>query len=152
MRNRIGIGLVTVVVATFVAWGENPSKAKDDGEPSAIQKVLDEQVAAWNKGDLKGFMAGYWNDEKLSFYSGKDRTFGWKQTLERYEKRYQSEGKEMGKLEFVETHIQMLGERHAFVRSGWQLTLSKEKAGGLFTIVLEKTKEGWKVIHDHTSG
>lgn len=152
MRIRIPLGLALIALFTLVMVGVDPSKARDDAEETAIRKVLDDQVAAWNKGDLKGFMAGYWNDEKLSFYSGKDKTFGWKQTLERYEKRYQGEGKEMGKLEFVETDIRRVGERHALVRSGWQLTLSKEKVGGLFTVIFEKTKDGWKVIHDHTSG
>ena len=53
-----------------------------------IRAVLDAQVIAWNKGDLDGFMAGYWNDEKLTFISGGDLTSGWKKTKERYVKRY----------------------------------------------------------------
>src|SRR5262245_59856048 len=55
----------------------------------AITKVLDDQVVAWNKGDLEGFMAGYWKSDDLTFFSGKDVTKGWDATLERYKKRYQ---------------------------------------------------------------
>ena len=31
----------------------------DDAEPDAIRAVLDAQAAAWNRGDIDGFMAGY---------------------------------------------------------------------------------------------
>ena len=69
-------------------------------EPAAIRAVLDDQVACWNKGDLEGYMKGYWNDEKLTFYSGGTITKGWKPVLERYQKAYKAEGKEMGSLTF----------------------------------------------------
>src|SRR5262245_34598103 len=59
-----------------------------------IRRVLTEQDAAWNKGDLEGYMAGYWKSSDLSFFSGKDRTRGWQATLERYVKKYRSDGRE----------------------------------------------------------
>ena len=79
--------------------------AREEAGPAetAIRAVLDEQAAAWNKGDLQAFMKGYWNSKELTFYSGKDKRQGWEETLERYKKRYQSDGKEMGKLSFTET-------------------------------------------------
>src|SRR5207253_10744700 len=87
------------------------------GEPAkdraAVQKLLDDQAAAWNKGDLKGFMAGYWKSDKLSFFSGNKKTAGWDATFERYRKAYQAEGKEMGKLTFDELSIELLGNDHA---------------------------------------
>jgi beta-aspartyl-peptidase (threonine type) len=150
MRNRLLAGLGVFILIPLLVIGETPQK-KDDSPTTAIRKVLDDQVIAWNKGDLKAFMEGYWNDEKLSFFSGKNRTLGWKATLERYQNRYQAEGKEMGKLAFTEMDIEPLGDKHALVRSNWELTLTKEKVGGLFTLIVEKTPQGWKVIHDHTS-
>src|SRR5262245_66685660 len=70
-----------------------------------VRKVLDEQVVAWNKGDLVGFMKGYWNSKELTFVSGKDVTRGWQATLDRYKKRYQSEGKEKGTLTFADLQV-----------------------------------------------
>src|SRR5579872_4088712 len=64
----------------------------------AIRQVLDAQVTAWNRGDLEAFMAGYWASPELSFFSAGNHTQGWEATLERYRKRYQSEGQEMGRL------------------------------------------------------
>jgi uncharacterized protein (TIGR02246 family) len=117
-----------------------------------IRKVLDEQVVAWNKGDLVGFMKGYWNSKDLTFVSGKDVTRGWQDTLDRYKKRYQSEGKEMGKLAFSDLEIRELAPGVALVTGKWELTLTKETVGGRYSLILRKFDEGWRIIHDHTSG
>ena len=102
-------------------------------------------------------MAGYWNDEKLTFISGGDITFGWKKTKERYEKRYKADGKEMGKLTFSELQAEVLSPTAAVVRGKFELTLEKEKdekkktPRGRFTLILKKFPDGWKITHDHTS-
>jgi beta-aspartyl-peptidase (threonine type) len=125
----------------------------DETDRAAIRKVLDDQVAAWNRGDLEAFVAGYWSSEKLSFYSGKERTHGWQATLERYRKRYQAGGKEMGQLRFELFHVDLFGPDAAVVRGKFQLTLkkTKEQPEGLFTLLFRRLPEGWRIVHDHTS-
>jgi beta-aspartyl-peptidase (threonine type) len=118
---------------------------------TAIRQVLDDQVTAWNKGDLEGFMAGYWKSPELSFVSGKDKTRGWQATFDRYKKRYQSEGQEMGKLSFSELEIEPLCADSAYVRGRWKLERTKDMPGGLFTLIFKKLPEGWRIVHDHTS-
>lgn len=118
----------------------------------AVRQVLDAQEAAWNKGDLQGFMAGYWNSDDMVFFSGTEVTKGWRSTYERFQKRYQTEGREMGKLTFAEIEIDLLGQDSAYVRGKWQLVRSKDKVGGLFTLILKRLPDGWRIIHDHTSG
>src|SRR5262245_8458642 len=105
-----------------------PAARADDA--ADIRKVFDEQVAAWNKGDLVGFMKGYWKSKDLTFMSGKDVTRGWEETLERYKKRYQSEGKEMGKLTFSDVEVRTLADGIALVTGKWELALAKEQVGG----------------------
>ena len=134
-----GLFLLTPLLA-------QPPTAKD-----AVQKVLDDQVVAWNKGDIEGFMVGYWKSPELSFYSGGNKMAGWQGTLDRYKKKYQGEGKEMGKLAFKEIAIDMIGAEHALVKGRWHLTLTKESVGGLFTLMMKKLPEGWRIVHDHTS-
>jgi beta-aspartyl-peptidase (threonine type) len=136
---------LVLVASTAVA-------ADADKDSTTIRKVLDDQVVAWNKGDLKAFMQGYWNSPKLSFFSGKNATHGWKETYERYQKKYQAEGKEMGKLAFSDLEIELLGGDAALVRGRWSVEMSKEKHAGLFTLLFKKQPEGWKIVHDHTSG
>src|SRR5262245_7852798 len=118
----------------------------------AIRRVLDDQVKAWNAGDIEGFMAGYWKSPELTFSSGGEQTKGWQATLERYQKRYKGEGKEMGKLTFSEVRVQLLSTDSAFVRGKFELVRSKDKPAGLFTLIVKRFPDGWRIIHDHTSG
>jgi ketosteroid isomerase-like protein len=116
-----------------------------------VQQVLQQQQAAWNRGDLEAFMSGYWNSPELTFF-GTKKTSGWQATLERYRKTYQADGREMGKLEFSGLQIVALGSDAAFVRGSWKLTMSDGKTPhGLFTLVFRQFQDGWKIVHDHTS-
>ena len=127
-----------------------PAVRADDA--ADIKAVLDAQVAAWNKGDLPGFMAGYWNSKDLTFVSGKDVTRGWQETLDRYKKRYQADGKEMGKLTFSDLEVRELASGVALVTGKWELVLTKETVGGRYTLIFKKLAAGWRIVHDHTSG
>lgn len=117
-----------------------------------IRKVLASQVDAWNSGDIPGFMDGYWKSPSLRFASAGKITFGWKATLEGYQKRY-TDRDIMGQLAFRDLKILMLSDTYAEVFGRWHLT-RKESVGdasGLFTLLMKRTDDGWKVIHDHTS-
>jgi beta-aspartyl-peptidase (threonine type) len=131
--------------------GATPAAEQAEGGENAIRKLLQDQQDAWNRGDLNGFMAGYWRSDQLTFYSGGNRTRGWDATLERYRKRYQSEGQEMGKLTFSELRVELLGPDSAFVRGRFELVRTKDKPSGIFTLVLRRFPEGWRIVHDHTS-
>ena len=142
--------LLALLLASSLDGGGSPVLAADP-ESQAIRKVLDDQAAAWNKGDLEGFMKGYWKSERLTFFSGNDRKQGWQATLERYRVRYQGKGKEMGKLSFSELEIELPAPGVALVRGRFTLETSKGKPTGLFTLILKKLPEGWRIVHDHTS-
>ena len=96
-------------------------------------------------------MAGYWNSPNLSFYSGGTKTRSWQETIDRYRKRYQSAGAEMGQLDFSEIEIEVLGADSAFVRGKWRLRMKDSNPGGLFTLIFRKLPAGWRIVHDHTS-
>jgi len=119
---------------------------------SAVEKTLRQTRECGNRHDLDGFMTGYWNSSDLTFFSGAQVTPGWQSTLERYRKAYQSEGREMGKLEFSDLRIEPLGSDAAFVRGTWHLTMPDGKMPhGLFTLIFKRFSDGWKIVHDHTS-
>jgi beta-aspartyl-peptidase (threonine type) len=119
---------------------------------AAITQVLTAQQEAWNRHDLDAFMSGYWNSPELTFFSGAKETSGWQATLERYRATYNSPGHAMGKLDFSDLRIEMLGPEAAFVRGAWHLTVPEGKnPQGRFTLIFRKFGDGWKIIHDHTS-
>jgi ketosteroid isomerase-like protein len=121
------------------------------GADAAIRKVLGDQAAAWNKGDLAEFMKGYWNSKDLTFYTGKDKYLGWDKALDRYKQRYQGEGNQMGKLTFSELEVQLLSREFAVVKGRWNVEMKQEKLNGLFTLIMQNTDRGWLIVHDHTS-
>ena len=115
----------------------------------AIRKVMADQTIAWNNGDIDGFMKGYWKSEKLVFV-GKDVTRGWQATLDRYKKSYDTRAK-MGTLTFSDLEIEVLSSDAAVVLGSWSLARSGDTPHGKFTLIFRKFKDGWRIIHDHTS-
>ena len=155
MLNRIQVASKSLISILVILSFSLPvfAKEKKIAEPKSVREiraVLDRQVEAWNRRDLETFMAGYWNSPSLSFYSGGTKTSGWKETLDRYRQTYQSEGREMGRLEFSDLQIEMLGPASAFVRGRWRLKMQSSEPGGLFTLIFRRLPDGWKIIHDHT--
>jgi len=142
---------VPVILGVVVICAGAAQPQESEPAVKAIRAVLDRQVLAWNRGDLEDFMQGYWRSPNLTFFSGGTTVSGWEETLVRYRNRYQSAGNEMGKLEFLDIKIELLGPSAAFVRGRFHLKMSSGDAGGLFTLTLRKLANGWKIVHDHTS-
>lgn len=126
------------------------SNKRDEKAAAEIRKVMNDQAAAWNQGSIDGFMQGYWNSPQLTFVSGTVVTRGWQPTIQRYKKSYDTREK-MGVLTFSDLEITILSKDSAVVLGSWALQREKDKPGGKFTLVFRKFKDGWKVVHDHTS-
>lgn len=149
--------LLVLLVPVAFAMSADGGKASAELDEStnatkAIKTVLKTQVAAWNSGDVAGFMEGYVKSEQLRFASGDSVTTGWQKTLDRYSKRYTSR-EIMGTLEFRDLEIMQLAPEYAEVFGSWHLSREKSvgDASGLFTLLMKKTEQGWRVFHDHTS-
>ena len=141
-----------VLLATSLPARAQTVSSGNEGAKAEVEHVLRTQQEAWNRHDLEGFMAGYWNSPELTFFSAAKEHAGWQATIDRYRAAYASPGHAMGKLEFSALHIEMLGADAAFVRGSWQLTMPDGKTPhGLFTLVFRKFADGWKIVHDHTS-
>jgi ketosteroid isomerase-like protein len=145
----LALGIGVVLGIALVGFLERLERGNTPGEP-AIRQVLDDQVTAWNAGNIEGFMEGYWQSEDLAFRSGDTVTRGYNATLARYKSRYQAPGTEMGQLAFTDLNIDILG-REAIVTGAWHLTRKADAPHGLFTLRLRYFPEGWKIITDHTS-
>jgi len=114
-----------------------------------LRKVLDAQAAAWNKGDLEGYMEGYARSPDTLFLGGATMTRGYDEVLERYKKKYTPQN--MGKLAFSDLELTLLGSEGALVPGRWQLTREKDSPKGLFTLLFRKLPEGWRIVVDHSS-
>ena len=143
--------LLVLLLTAFA--GSHPSFGSAQRDLKAeIENLLHTQQEAWNRQDLDGFMQGYWNSPQLTFFSGAKEHNGWQAALDRYRTTYSGPGHEMGKLDFSDLRVEMLGSEAAFVRGKWHLTMSDGGTPhGLLTLVFRKFPEGWKIVHDHTS-
>ena len=129
------------------------------GEPTsgdgAVRALLAHQVERWNAGDLVGFMGGYERSERLRFHSGGDVQLGWQTMLDRYRRRYGNDRASMGVLTFSDLQVETLAADAALAHGRWRVAGARGVNGGelsgLFTLVLRKGPDGWKIRYDHTS-
>ena len=115
-----------------------------------LEDILVEQMAAWNDGDIDGFMKHSWNADELTFSSGGTTHRGWQATLDRYKRKYPTP-EQMGKLTFDHIEVVRLGDAAALVLGNWRLTRQDDTPGGNFSLVFRRIEEKWVIVHDHTS-
>ena len=120
------------------------------GPQADIRARLDRQVAAWNRGDLDAFMQTYWNSPQTAFVGSKGIVRGWQSVRERYRRAYPNRVA-MGKVSFSDIQVTMLSPDAAVAIGHWHLERASGNLGGVFSLVLRKFPEGWRIILDHTS-
>ncbi len=147
-RGRGAWPAVTAAVTLFLLASCGAPPAPD--WRSEVSALLTAQAAAWNRGDIAGYMDGYWRSDSLLFTSGGSVRRGWSETFKKYAATYDSREK-MGTLTFsgLEFHLPAPGAAWVFGR--WELARASDAPGGVFTVVLRRFPEGWKIVHDHTS-
>lgn len=141
---------IVLLGSAMVVHTQTPAKPKEAKTIAVIRAVLDAQRDAWNRGDIEGYMDGYERSEQTVFVSGDNLTRGWQTVLDRYKKNYNTREK-MGTLTFSDLEITLPGKESAVVLGRWHLKRVGDEPHGRFTLIFKKTRQGWKIIHDHTS-
>lgn len=143
------LGLRALVVAAFAIIGAAGSVSGGDREE--VQAVLQDQVAAWNRGDLAAFCAVYQDD--TTFLSPSGITRGRQAVLDRYRKRYPDKAA-MGALvlEPLETRAAPSSNGKTLAVSlaaRWTLSYpDKAPATGLTLLVLHRVDARWQIVQD----
>ena len=150
-RNSLFATVIAVACAACAGAQRPRGFAVDDR--AAITSVIEGQAAAWNRGDLAGYMDGYARIPGLIFTSGGHLQRGWQNTFDRFHARYGQDPKAMGHLAFTLDTVDAVGTAGdaAVVVGHWNLTDTQNAGHGVFTLVFERRPEGWKIVHDHTS-
>ena len=144
------VPLAAAVAVVFGYQGRAPKAGKADREIAAVRAVLETQQAAWNRGDIDGFMEGYAKEDSITFVSGDTVTRGWQTVLDRYRKNYDSRAR-MGTLTFSELEFKPLSEFYMMAVGRFQLARDGDNPRGRFTLIFRRTNAGWRIVHDHTS-
>jgi len=145
-RRRLSVFAIAMTLLPVIAYAAARVSAKD---LAAIRAVLDVQAAAWNRGDIDGYMAGYAQSDETMFV-GTDVTRGWTKVRDRYKAKYDTRAK-MGTLDFSDIDLRPLGDDDVVVSGAWKLTRDADTPHGRFTLLFHRRPEGWRIVYDHSS-
>jgi ketosteroid isomerase-like protein len=137
--------IIALLLPAIAAAAEHVSA----NDLAAIRAVLDQQAAAWNRGDIDAYMAGYAQSDDTMFV-GTDVTRGWTKVRDRYKAKYDSPAK-MGTLVFSDLDLRPVGKDDVIVTGAWKLTREADTPHGRFTLIFHRRAEGWRIVYDHSS-
>jgi ketosteroid isomerase-like protein len=128
--------------------------ARPAADHPEIRSVLAKQSDAWNRGDLEGYMQGYWKSDETVFRSPKGETRGWQAVLDRYRQSYPSRDK-MGQLTFQGLQVSQTADDLAEVSGRYCLKPADPKAAvqtGRFYLTMRRINGAWVIVKDYTIG
>lgn len=155
LRSRVAV--LALVAAVMIAAPAARSQdlqalATASREQLDVVKVLLTQQAAWNHGDIDAFVQTY-KDAPDTLMVTHQISHGFAGLVEEYRHDYPTKGA-MGTLTFSELEARTLDANFAIVVGKYRLERAKKEGGnaeGVFSVVLEKTDKGWKIVLDHTT-
>ena len=159
-RWRLRAALIVLMAAVVPVRAQATGSARGPATSveAAIRATMDAQVAAWNRGDIDGFMQGYVDSPETTFI-GNTIARGYAPILARYHAAYRTRA-EMGTLRFDELAVRLLpcGDgraEYAVVTGRFHLTRTQHgaaaKDAGVFSLIWHRETGGWKILLDHTS-
>jgi len=146
---RRPILLLLVLQIVFLILAIPDLRAQSRAERS-VRLILDQQTAAWNRGDLEGFMHGYWESDSLMYIGKSGVTYGYASTLASYRRNYGDTAR-MGKLRFDLIQVRRLSPRYFHIVGKWSLKRSAGDVGGHYTLLFKKIRGEWVIVSDHSS-
>lgn len=149
------IFLLRIVLSVWLVLGclltvVQSTSAQPNHIPKPILSKLEQQTQAWNRADIKGFMAAYWPSARLRFIGKNGIKYGWENVWLDYQKSYKSAA-EMGFLTFTLLDAEELSPQSHLVIGKWHLKRENDELEGYFTLVWKKIKGDWLIISDHSS-
>lgn len=154
MERSVGLYVVVLALVASIAL-QASAQERDAMLQFQLGDQLKQSAARWNRGDLDGFLKDYLDSEEMSFTSNGKILKGYEALDKRYRKSYGESAETMGNLSFSDFDLWRLGPTQALVLGRWRL--ERDEAGekkideGVFSLVMVKVGDLWKILHDHTS-
>jgi len=149
MRRASAVLLMAAAAACATA---HPAPQPGGGDQRAIEAVLQESAQAWNRGDLDGFLLPYLNAPTTT-YIARDVVRGVPAIRESYAGSWFRGGRPAGELAYSGIEVRPLGRDYALVIGHWTVTNreTRQARSGIFSLTFQRTPQGWRIIHDHSS-
>jgi uncharacterized protein (TIGR02246 family) len=118
-------------------------------DEKAIRSTLDMTAAGWNKGDLAQYLSAYVPQATEMLATG---PAGGVEVIEKTMKEgFWKTGRPLQTLRYENVVVRMVGKKGALVTGKYVLSgAGRPDRSGWFTTVWLKTKDGWRMIHDHS--
>lgn len=116
----------------------------------AILSVVERMEDAWNRGDFRGYMAGFKNPDVV-FVSGGAFQDGWQGTLDHYIRDYGGSPERRGRLHFYNMKVDLLASDAAMLIGQYRLERGSRVTEGVNTRLFRKVHGRWLITMNHVS-
>lgn len=149
MRPLLAV-LALALVPITPAVAHPPSAAEAEQARAEILKVVADMQAAWNRGDFRGYMAGFKNPGVV-FVSGGRIKDGWQGALDDYVRNYGASDATRGTLTFYDMTIELLAPDAAQLIGHYRLDRPEKPMEGINTRLFRKANGRWVIALNHVS-
>jgi ketosteroid isomerase-like protein len=162
MERRLGAGpgrfRLTLLLAALLACVPQVAgcriEVEEEGDSDVqgtVERMLTASSAAWNRGEIDGFMDDYVRSPNTTYIGPSGLLVGYARIRERFAPHFEP-GAHRDSLRFEDVRVRRLGAVEALATARWILFRAETvTASGPLTLVLRHTSGGWKIIHDHSS-
>ena len=137
-------------IALALLLTASAAEASPNSDRKAILATISRMEAAWNRGDFRGYMAGFKNPDVI-FVSGGKFQDGWQGTLDHYIRDYGGSAERRGKLHFYNMKVDLLGPDAAMLVGQYRLERGARVTEGVNTRLFRKFGGNWLITMNHVS-
>jgi uncharacterized protein (TIGR02246 family) len=141
--------VIRALLAALLLAAAQPAPDRS-ADAAAIRHVIADMEAAWNRGDFRGYMAGFENPGVVFVSRGRFQD-GWQGTLDHYIRDYGGDPARRGHLHFWDIRIEMLSDDAAQLVSRYRLTGGDHPQDGINTRLMRKVDGRWVIALNHVS-
>jgi ketosteroid isomerase-like protein len=134
-----------ILIALFALAAASPQSEK-----AAILSTVEHMEQAWNRGDFRGYMAGFKNPDVV-FVSGGKLQDGWQGTLDHYIRDYGGSIERRGHLRFYNMKVDILSPDAAMLIGQYRLERGTRVTEGVNTRLFRKVHGRWLITMNHVS-
>jgi ketosteroid isomerase-like protein len=124
--------------------------ASAQADRAAILATVHRMEEAWNRGDFRGYMAGFKNPDVI-FVSGGKFQDGWQGTLDHYIRDYGGSPERRGRLHFYNMKVDLLAPDAAMLIGQYRLERGTRVTEGVNTRLFRKVRGRWSITVNHVS-
>ncbi len=142
----------TVAITAILSFVLTPLHAQTKADEQAILHVMTQSAEDWNRGDLEAFATSYKHSPDTLFM-GSRVSRGYDGMLRTYKQHYAT-AEARGKLTFSNLEVHLLDAEFATVIGNCHIERIASAGGNsdcIFSLVWEKTPDGWKIVRDNTT-